>query len=1487
MQFVLPTNRISLDRGTCCVIVAVLCGLPQNAAGVQQSDDAALPAGVEAVWDLQQAHRESTATRERICINGLWRWQPASGDGSKVPDGSWGFFKVPGCWPGVSDYMQKDCQTVFAHPDWRGKRLGQLNSAWYEREITVPDTWKGRRITLEAAYINSLATVFLDGQLVGLMRYPAGELDLSKYCQPGSRHLLSMFVVATPLRGVMLSFRDTASAREVKGRVARRGLCGDVYLSSTPKGPRIRRVNVITSVRHGTLDLDVGLSDLDSNASYELQATVMDGDRAVATFPGKPLQQQQLSDGRYRLSEHWVPDKLWDLHTPDNIYHVSLTLRDSNGKTLDQSQPLRFGFREFWIDGRDFYLNGTRVYLSSVPLDNAQVGAAWATYEAARESMQRLASFGINFVYTHNYGCEPGSHLSFDEILRAADDVGMLIAFSLPHFSHYSWDAADAAQTNGYADHAAFYVDVARNHPSVVAYSTSHNATGYAEDMNPDMIDGIQAKRDEWSERNVRRAKTAESIIRQLDASRIIYHHASGNLGSMHTSNFYANFVPIQEMSDWFEHWSTEGVKPLFTCEYSVPMPWDWTMYRGWYQGKREFGSARVPWEFCIAEWNAQFVGDRAYKISVQEKENLRWEARRFREGATWHRWDYPHQVGSRDFLERYPIYAEYFADNWPAFRTWGVSANSPWNHGHYWTLRPDVDKSRKQLPVRWANLQRPGFSPDYIEDRYEKLELAYERSDWLPTVAAETLIRYNGPLLGYIAGKPGSHTGKDHNFVAGELLEKQLIVINNSREPVRCKCRWSLEMPTRETGERQLHIETGQQARVSVRFRLPEKLSPGSYFLQAEFEFDSGEKQQDRFELNILPAPKPVATIAKVALFDPHGETRAWLDTMNVEYSVVTANSDVSGYELLVVGKNALTVDQPAPDIGSVRQGLRVLVMEQTAEVLEQRFGFRVQTYGLRRLFGRVPDHAVLAQLDDQHLHDWRGSATVAASRLDYFPSSQFNGAPTVRWCGIPVSRLWRCGNRGNVATVLIEKPAKGNFLSILDGGYSLQYSPLLEYREGNGVVMFCQVDVTARTEPEPAAGLLSHNLLQYLFSLTAPTSPTRKVLFAGGNVWKEHLDRAGILTHDYQGGRPTDDNVLVVAAGGETVLEGHADAIANWLQDGGRLVAFGLRDTQANAFLPTAIGTQDAEHIATYFPPPAVNSALAGVSPADVHNAVPANVPLITTDNTATGLTIFGNGILATDDTFGVVYCQLPAENFEVRWGVAPAIQRNRKRTYRRNSVLVSRLLANLGVASKTPVLQRFAEPVADSSKLTLLHNGNFTTDADQDGTPDHWLFSPGTSDAACSRELASESDGHCAVVLDCPVSDSDKTPSTMLAQHGVPVRKGQWYRLSLRVRSEQLARETVTVTVTNTSSWHSLFEYQRFQPSANWNQYTFEVQANDTEPEQTRFQIWFSGSGKLWLSDVNLVPIADPQQGRWLEGLYLDTPEEWDDPYRFFRW
>src|SRR5207249_1893518 len=53
--------------------------------------DAPLPAGVKAVWDLAKAQRNATPTRERVCLNGLWRWQPAGRNAESVPTDQWGY----------------------------------------------------------------------------------------------------------------------------------------------------------------------------------------------------------------------------------------------------------------------------------------------------------------------------------------------------------------------------------------------------------------------------------------------------------------------------------------------------------------------------------------------------------------------------------------------------------------------------------------------------------------------------------------------------------------------------------------------------------------------------------------------------------------------------------------------------------------------------------------------------------------------------------------------------------------------------------------------------------------------------------------------------------------------------------------------------------------------------------------------------------------------------------------------------------------------------------------------------------------------------------------------------------------------------------------------------------------------------------------------------------------------------------------------------
>ena len=115
--------------------------------------------------------------------------------------------------------MQKDCQTVFAHPAWKGAKLGDITAAWYQREIAIPADWAGRRITLYAECLNSYAAVYLDGKKAGEMRFPGGEVDLTAQCRPGGSHTLSMLVIALPLKAVMLSHSDTFGAKEVRGTV--------------------------------------------------------------------------------------------------------------------------------------------------------------------------------------------------------------------------------------------------------------------------------------------------------------------------------------------------------------------------------------------------------------------------------------------------------------------------------------------------------------------------------------------------------------------------------------------------------------------------------------------------------------------------------------------------------------------------------------------------------------------------------------------------------------------------------------------------------------------------------------------------------------------------------------------------------------------------------------------------------------------------------------------------------------------------------------------------------------------------------------------------------------------------------------------------------------------------------------------------------------------------------------------------------------------
>jgi hypothetical protein len=139
--------------------------------------------------------------------------------------------------------------------------------------------------------------------------------------------------------------------------------------------------------------------------------------------------------------------------------------------------------------------------------------------------------------------------------------------------------------------------------------------------------------------------------------------------------------------------------------------------------------------------------------------------------------------------------------------------------------------------------------------------------------------------------------------------------------------------------------------------------------------------------------------------------------------------------------------------------------------------------------------------------------------------------------------------------------------------------------------------------------------------------------------------------------------------------------------LEKGGHLLAVGLAQEDVDAVLPVRVSMIQAEHISAFFAPPAMESPLRGVGPADVHSRDPRTLALV-----SRGADLIGDGVLAVGSEGRIVFCQL------VPWQFGYESNFGLKRTFRRASFLVTRLLANLGARSETPLLARFSTPCED---------------------------------------------------------------------------------------------------------------------------------------------------------------------------------------------
>ena len=267
-----------------------------------------------------------------------------------------------------------------------------MQKVWYERMIDIPASWKGRRIVVDFRRVSTDATVSVNGVPCGGVAWPYGQVDITKAVTPGSKADLRILVAATAdTRNLALPMGPGAQQQlKAANKLTSAGLIGEVFLLSAPQGPTVTDVFVQPSVRKKQVALEIEVTGMTQDATAAITATMFNAaGQPEQVFRGSlPLKAAPVQQAT--LTFPWPNPTLWTPEHP-NLYNLRL---DVAGPGIQDSYPERFGFREFWVDGQKFFLNGQELRLRPAMLGSD----APSTLDGINGYIDGLRKTGFNII---------------------------------------------------------------------------------------------------------------------------------------------------------------------------------------------------------------------------------------------------------------------------------------------------------------------------------------------------------------------------------------------------------------------------------------------------------------------------------------------------------------------------------------------------------------------------------------------------------------------------------------------------------------------------------------------------------------------------------------------------------------------------------------------------------------------------------------------------------------------------------------------------------------------------------------------------------------------------------------------------------------------------------------------------------------------------------------------------------------------------------
>jgi Glycosyl hydrolases family 2, sugar binding domain/Glycosyl hydrolases family 2, TIM barrel domain len=360
------------------------------------------------------APRATAGVASRIPLEGTWNLQldPAGAGHAE----RWFERRFSGdtmFLPGSTDQAGYGAKTVTPDKGWLTRPYKYAGAAWYQKEITVPDSWRGRRITLFLERPHWQTELWVDGRPLGMRNSLSTphEYELSSVLPPGP-HRLTLCVDNSYKIDVGHDAHSVGEHTQTNWN----GIVGTLELrASAPAW--IDDIAIYTDVPARRLRVTGVIHALPgAPAAGDLRA-------AVPRLAGAAAVTKIDREGAFELTMPVNGARLWDEYDP-SLYTLAL---DFSG----DHREVTFGLRQMSTRGTQFLLNGRPIFLRGTLECNIFPLTGYPPTDV--ESWARLfriaRSYGLNAFRFHSYTPPEAA-------FTAADRAGFLLHVELPVWSN-------------------------------------------------------------------------------------------------------------------------------------------------------------------------------------------------------------------------------------------------------------------------------------------------------------------------------------------------------------------------------------------------------------------------------------------------------------------------------------------------------------------------------------------------------------------------------------------------------------------------------------------------------------------------------------------------------------------------------------------------------------------------------------------------------------------------------------------------------------------------------------------------------------------------------------------------------------------------------------------------------------------------------------------------------------------------------------------